>query len=451
MSELKERSYFTPNDPEFMGSDDAESIQNAVDKASELGVNQVLIPRMNARTNEPAWYISRTILLPSNMTIKLDNCYMEQSHSAYCQMFTNTLAHEKEGRLPENEQHDIVISGIGNVILSGGKPNGLLERTSGRNGLPSIWKNHIIYFHNTRNIVIENIRIRDQRWWGICFLFCSHCRLSNIDISVIPHVGNQDGIDLRRGCNNFIIENITGRSGDDLIALTNISNAYETICAVEGRDPDTHDIVIRNVKGDSNYCFMLRLLNHDGNKMYNISVDGLYDVSKPESKQRPGAAVCIGSHLYWSERPGELGETRNISFNNISSRGEAAVLISNNLSDSYFSNIKTFGDNCDIIKTIGARADLKNVVFDGLFSNTDQVDMIDDTPYAEPAGSILNFECATSGENIVVKNVFANNLGVGFHLGKDVKVAAENINIETLGTMLVKHEGSSLILDGKEV
>ena len=32
MSELKLRPYFTPNDPEFKGKDDAESIQNAVDK-----------------------------------------------------------------------------------------------------------------------------------------------------------------------------------------------------------------------------------------------------------------------------------------------------------------------------------------------------------------------------------------------------------------------------------
>ena len=451
MLELKKRPYFTPNDPEFIGSDDAESIQKAIDTASQLGVNRVVIPRINARTQKPEWLIKRTILLPSNMTVVLDNCYMEQCQSAYCQMFTNSLAHEVEGRLPENEQHNIVITGVGNVTLSGGKPNGLLERTSGRNGLPSIWRNHIMYFHNARDIVIENIRIKDQRWWGICFLFCRYCRLSNIDISVIPHVGNQDGIDLRRGCNNFIIENITGRSGDDLIALTNISNKHETVWAVEGRDPDTHDIIIRNVKGDSNYCFMLRLLNHDGNKMYNISVDGLYDVSKPESKQRPGAAICIGSHLYYSFRAAELGETRNISINNISSRGEAAVLISNTLADSYFSNIKTFSDNADIIKTTGLRADLKNVIFDGLFSAGDQMDMLDDTPYEEPVGSILNFECATLGENVVVKNAFAKKLGVAFHLGKNMKVDAKNINIETLGIMLEKGEGSSLTLDGKEV
>lgn len=451
MEELKLRPYFTPNDPEFMGSDDSESIQNAVDKASQLGVNQVVIPRINARTGEAAWYIQRTIKLPSNMTVKLDNCYMEQRQSAYCQMFTNTLAHEEEGKLPENEEHDIKILGIGNVTLSGGKPNGLLERTSGRNGLPSIWRNHIIYFHNTRDIVIENIRVREQRWWGITFLFCRYVRLSNIDISVIPHVSNQDGIDLRRGCNNFIIENITGRSGDDTVALTNITNLYEERWAVEGRDPDTHDIVIRNIKSDSNYCFPLRLLNHDGNKMYNISIDGIYDVSKPESKQKPGAAVCIGSALYWSYRPGVLGETRNISINNISSRGEAAILISNVLSDSYITNIKSFGDNTDLIKTLGPKAELKNVVFDGLFSNTDQVNMLDDTPYEKPVGSILNFEAATGGENIVVRNVFAKKLGVGFKLGKNVQVAAENIHVDTLGKMLEKAEGASLTLDGKKV
>ena len=451
MLKLKERPYFTPNDPEFMGADDSESIQNAVDKASELGVNQVVIPRINARTGEEAWYIQRTIKLPSNMTIKLDNCYMEQKQSAYCQMFTNSLAHEQESKLPENEEHDIRILGIGNVILSGGKPNGLLERTSGRNGLPSIWRNHIMYFHNASNIVIENLRITHQRWWGITFLFCHHVRLSNIDISVIPHVSNQDGIDLRRGCNNFIIENITGRSGDDTVALTNISNPFEEVWAVQGADPDTHDIVIRNIKSDSNYCFPLRLLNHDGNRMYNISIDGIYDVSKPENKQKPGAALCIGSALYWSHRPAKMGETRNISVNNLSSRGEAAVLISNCLADSYFSNIKTFSDNTDVIKTLGPVAELKNVVIDGVFSDTNQVNMADDTPYEKPTGSILNLEQATGGENIVVRNVFAKTMGTAFNLGKNVQVEAENINIDTLGAMAKLGEGCSLTLDGKVV
>ena len=235
------------------------------------------------------------------------------------------------------------------------------------------------------------------------------------------------------------------------MALTNISNVFEEIWAVQGADPDTHDIVIRNIKSDSNYCFPLRLLNHDGNRMYNISIDGIYDVSKPENKQKPGAALSIGSALYWSHRPAKMGETRNISVNNLNSRGEAAVLISNVLADAYFSNIKTFSDNTDVIKTLGPVAELKNVVIDGVFSETNQVNMADDTPYEKPTGCILNLEQATGGENIVVRNVFAKTLGTAFNLGKNVQVEAENIHVETLGAMAKLGEGCRLTLDGKEV
>ena len=47
MLKLKERPYFTPNDPEFMGADDSESIQNAVDKAVELGVHEIVPVEMH--------------------------------------------------------------------------------------------------------------------------------------------------------------------------------------------------------------------------------------------------------------------------------------------------------------------------------------------------------------------------------------------------------------------
>ena len=33
---------------------------------------------------------------------------------------------------------------------------------------------------------------------------------------------NQDGLDLRQGCHDIAIENITGYTGDDLVALTDI-------------------------------------------------------------------------------------------------------------------------------------------------------------------------------------------------------------------------------------
>lgn len=59
-----------------------------------------------------------------------------------------------------------------------------------------------------------------------------------------------DGIDLRMGCHDFEIENITGRTGDDTIALTAIAGVMETAAIVDGRSGDIRNVKIRNVLSD---------------------------------------------------------------------------------------------------------------------------------------------------------------------------------------------------------
>ena len=70
------RQFVTPNDPEVLRDTDSASIQAAVDLAAETGCGKVVIPRMNARTGEALWIISDTILLPSDMTVELDNAHL---------------------------------------------------------------------------------------------------------------------------------------------------------------------------------------------------------------------------------------------------------------------------------------------------------------------------------------------------------------------------------------
>ena len=62
---------------------------------------------------------------------------------------------------------------------------------------------------------------------------------------------NQDGINLRNGCSEIAIENISGQTGDDMIALSaiDVPRMDEWEYLVQGRDDDIHDISIRNVTG----------------------------------------------------------------------------------------------------------------------------------------------------------------------------------------------------------
>ena len=120
---------------------------------------------------------------------------------------------------------------------------------------------------------------------------------------------NQDGIDLRNGCHDIVISDITGRTGDDIVALTAIARgdkihpggALRTTHVMHNdwsrRDRDIHDVIIRNVLGYSGggICFHVRLLPVES-KIYNIVIDGVVD-SSPEGFTDGGASKSRSSAL----------------------------------------------------------------------------------------------------------------------------------------------------------
>ena len=115
------RLVFTPNDADLIGKNDSESIQNAVNKAAELGVNKVTIPRYNRRSDSMQWIITESIKLPSYMIVVLDNCHLTLAKGSYCNIFTNSECYTQEGATLEGEQEGIRLIGEGNVIFDGGE------------------------------------------------------------------------------------------------------------------------------------------------------------------------------------------------------------------------------------------------------------------------------------------------------------------------------------------
>ena len=166
--------YTTPNAGEFLRNSDSESIQAAVDGAKAAGLNKVVIPRMNLRTNTAEWIVDKAVLLPDEMEVVLDNCYIRQADGSFDNVFRNENMAELPGvKPPARQQHGIRIRGVGNAVIDGGNPNGLTEKTSNKNGFPYIYQNNTILLHNVTNFVIENITINNQRWWAINLIFAS--------------------------------------------------------------------------------------------------------------------------------------------------------------------------------------------------------------------------------------------------------------------------------------
>lgn len=245
------------------------------------------------------WEISSAVRLPSDFTLILDGCHLKMANSCYANMFVNEHHDTEIGRTVDGRDHNISIIGKNNPILDGGTYNGLSEKTQRQNGLPPIWKNNLILFTNVDGFEIADIACHNQRWWALNFVYCANGKLHDIDFKASDiaidengnayHglsrskysqilVKNADGIDLRQGCHDIIIKNITGFTEDDSIALTGLNGRLEQEFSVKGLPSDICRVAIQNV-ATAALCSNVRLLNQGDVKLYDILIDGVYDTS----------------------------------------------------------------------------------------------------------------------------------------------------------------------------
>ena len=231
--------------------------------------------------------------------------------------------------------------------MDGGTYNGLSEKTSWTNGLPHISKNNLLLFTNVDGFTVKNIACHNQRWWALNFIYCCNGHLADIDFRssdlAIDENGNEyhgllrdryrdvvvknsDGIDLRQGCHDVLIENLTGFTEDDTVALTNLNGKMEQEYCVEGLPSDICNVTIRNIRASA-YCSIVRLLNQGVLKLHDVSIENVQDTSL-ECPYLDRGRYCVrvgdGKHLY-GERHSTAEETYNISIKNICGRGQAVL------------------------------------------------------------------------------------------------------------------------------
>ena len=404
----------TPNDADLIGKNDSESIQNAVNKAAELGVNKVTIPRYNKRTDSFRWTITEAIKLPSYMVVILDNCHLTLSRGSCCNIFVNSNCYTQEGATLDGEQIGIKLIGEGNVVLDGGEHNGLFERNQKQYGFPSVWNNALILLHNVKDFVIENMHFAHLRWKGVALLYARHGKLSKLSFMEYenqPGLPDLGCIFVRLGCNNLFIQDINAKSSDAGITLGASKKDLQDHCAVRGKPMDISDIMIRNVTSDAFRGRCIHLYNLDGCKLYNILIEGVIDASRRETKHMPAAVVEFGNpYPSVTERENVMGETSRITVRNIMSRARTVVLFGGPLCDSSFHNLTTYGDAVKVLST-GKDVTLENVFFDGLFYNSDQDDItyqraLSKSEYRGNAIELVN----VTGKNVWIRDLFVSKV-----------------------------------------
>ena len=356
------------NNPNSYCGSDSEKIEKALEYAAKNSL-PLEITRRNAGDERDFWLIDRAILLPENMELRIVNCRIKLSDR--CRDNIIRSANCISGLDRVKKIRNVKITGVGKAILEGadhprstgdsGKTLG--KRTYGTDAgkagenPKADWRNIGVLLVDVDDFAVSNIRVVNSHCWAISLEYCRRGKVSNVGFfstgamlidGKMEVTLNQDGLDLRRGCQYIDIENIYGCSGDDLIALTatgvgktvgksgKLQSTMFSAAECRGADDDVHHINIRNVSGYSaGNCHIVRLLNNRGVKIHHVVIDNVVDRSPNAIQNR--AVVKIGDSNYGGFAP--LGDTRNITVRNIYSNAQSAVLIHGSLADSVIENI----------------------------------------------------------------------------------------------------------------
>ena len=382
----------TPN--EFKGTD-SERIAQALSVLKKQGGGTLRMPRREDADGRAFWLIDEAILLDADTTLIIENCTIKLSDR--CR--DNFIRSANCGYGIENVQriNNIRVVGIGNAVLlgadnpratgDGGKQLGVRSygTDAGKEGETQTgdWRNIGVLMAYVDGFSVQGISIVDSHCWAMSFEHCvngllSHLNFKSTSKKVIDGktvtMLNQDGIDLRQGCHNIIIEAITGYTGDDLIALTTIGNGVSK-AGVYGRtmvagtlttdDDDITNIQIRNVTGYSaGRCQVIRFLNTGGNKINHIILDGLIDNSPKGFESH--ATIRIGDHNPNWGGVTPLGDTSDFIITNVHANSKNCILIAGSLANSIISNIMNHYPDCGPVTYESGQDYVKDVTMTNL-------------------------------------------------------------------------------------
>lgn len=376
-SQGKQRSnieHITPND--FTGSD-LERIQAAVD-AAKTTTHKIVIPQRNSNGTD-LWKIDSAILLPSNMTVILDNCTLQLSDSSRDNMFRSDNVHIGATDISWNK--NISIIGIGKAVLKGadnprstgdGARTLVLTSQAGRVSYGSDagkagrkqkgdWRNIMILMAYVRGFTLQNVTIKNSHAWAVSFERTLHANISDVRFNLLEEqivngnkvsIHNRDGIDLRQGCKYFKITNVSGNTEDDFIALSNLgtinpahrmgdlNSTMVTAAGWHGPQDDIEQIVITHVTCHSNTrAIAIRAADSAG--IHDIYINDV--IAKTRFNN-----LLIGGKGYG--KPSLPGMIRNIFAMNLMGNGKALILIESPIANCQFMNGIFTGTGPEVIR-----------------------------------------------------------------------------------------------------
>lgn len=187
---------------------DTRAIQKALDKCTEAGGGLVRIPSGN--------YLSGAIFIKSNTTLCIEegatligSTEEVRDYPVLDSRYAGTEQKCHASLINAIDAHNVTITGKGTVSGSG---IGGTRPPSGP---------RVIEFIRCKDVLLENIKVRNKGRWTIHPLYCQNVTIRGLDIRTTGP--NADGID-PDSCNNVLITECTFETGDDCIAIKSGKN-----------------------------------------------------------------------------------------------------------------------------------------------------------------------------------------------------------------------------------
>lgn len=363
----------TPN--QFEGND-TQRIQLAINEAAGT-TGKVVIPAHNSN-GSGVWLLDSAVLLPSNITVILDNCTIQLSDSCRDNMFRSDNV--GIGITHPEWNYNISIIGMGHVLLKGAdnpRSTGDAYRTltlapeneknwrvsygsdAGKSGIKQTgdWRNNLIQIAYVDGILLKNITIENSHAWAISFERSRNAEISDIRFKnpeyisvkgIQKKVYNKDGINLRHGCKYFRIDNITGINGDDLIALSSLDvapfyhthgdvNSYQvTSTQWNGPEDDTEQIFITNCQ--TNYTGVA-IRASDMASIHHVYINGIITKERPDTPPPYGGSpytLLVGGKGYG--QPSGQERIHHIYAMNLMGDGKSLILVESPIANCVFMN-----------------------------------------------------------------------------------------------------------------
>lgn len=242
-------------------TDDAPSLQHAIDACSEHGGGRVWLPAGKT-------FLSGPLQLKSNVELYLDaNAVLLANPDESIYHLSAFGSNEGEGMLWlwAKEARNIRLAGMG--IIDGNGVRFMGRELSDSYELKPVTtfdpRPHVLTLIGVTGVQIHDLTIREGAYWTVHLVGCDDVVIDGINLLNNLKIRNGDGIDIDHS-RNVRISNCHITSGDDCICLKNRREyAQYGPC---------HDIVVTNCTMTSRSC-AIKIGSENMDSIYNVTFD----------------------------------------------------------------------------------------------------------------------------------------------------------------------------------